>query len=959
MKKTLSFVLALTVLLSACQTGKSHFSKGDIFYLVEIGDLDGLKARNTDELSSRNTEGLTLLHVALMYNRAEIAEYLISQGADIEALDNYARTPLLLGTYNDSFEAMQVLIPHGAKIFASDYDGNTPFTYAVKNKTYKQLLSSSNVMQKDAEGLLPIDHARKLNNQDLIDYIVSLMPQKEPEVIEVPKKQAIDPDNPYATKESTANTVEHLLSGGKPYGAAYTEFEIAVLKRNFSMRFTDGNTPLHYAAKRGQNGILEFLISKGVAVNVKNLSNATPLHEAVRNGHLEAARLLLNANADPNSCDANGNTPLHVVMPEASRGALIDELLKHGANVNAQDDYGEAPIHIAARIGMSEEIIRKLVAAGADPNQRNKKGQTPLMLAVERNQLEQAKIFIDMGANIHDQDNEGVSSFSRGIDIGLPAVELMVNKKNINVRDSLGRTPLHIATFKNADSKIINYLLQEGAEVNTRDKDGNSPLHVAVEHNYKAIGTILISHGADIFITNKAGNSPLKVSYSLNEGREDWLITDTTIRSTDATGNTPLHLAAEWNNPNMIKYLLDKGANINAKNDTGETPFFSSMKGNSPACIDALLQYPASHIDINARDFLGNCVLHTAVQWLAYDAAMKVISMTNGSSLTYARNLAGKTPLHVAASQGSLRFIQMLLQYGVDVNESDELGQTALVYAINGNKVEAVKYLLQESASPSQQDSYGKTPLHCAVENKNIECVKVLRSAGAKIMTKDMNGATPLTLAFQQNTDMIAAVIADEKNIQDSDGQSPLHIAVIENIAPDTFAFLLNKGFYLNKRNKNGSSCLLLAVQLQRSELISALLAHHADAFIANNIGQSPLSLVLSERTEYLEKFSAALKDGGDSMGDTILHYAARLSTVDTVQKLLSLGHNPTLKNLEEQTPIDIARRWGKRDVVSVFENFNASESATPADTVEEKLPAPEAIESSELPEPSIEAAEE
>ena len=102
--------------------------------------------------------------------------------------------------------------------------------------------------------------------------------------------------------------------------------------------------------------------------------------------------------------------------------------------MNAQDNYGETAVHIAARIGMGADIIQKLVDAGADPNERNKKGQTPLMLAVERNQLEQAKVFIRLGANIHDQDNDGISSFMRAIDLGLDAVKLMVNKKNIAVR---------------------------------------------------------------------------------------------------------------------------------------------------------------------------------------------------------------------------------------------------------------------------------------------------------------------------------------------------------------------------------------------------------------------------------------------------------------------------------------------------------------------------------------------
>lgn len=931
MKKRLRLLLSFISIIFTfgCQTKTEYVEhveyvgEKDLFHLVEIGDLASLQEYSQEELSVVNSEGLTLLHAATMHNRPKIAEFLIEQGNSVEARDNYSRTPLLLGVYGDSFDTCNILINNNAHIFAKDKDQNTPFNYAVTKESYRHFLTKENIKQKDADDATPLHHAVKLQNKKLVDFILSL----DKSCNEKDKFGKTPVDLAYDKIENRVSVeilVSILLAGGQPQGGEYEKFEIATSRRNFETRFENGNTPLHIAAKKGQVGIAEFLISKNVSIDAKNLSGSTPLHEAVRNGNVDVALLLLNANANPNARDANGNTAMHLVMPEASRSVLFTELLKHGADVSIQDDYGETPIHVASRIGMNEDIIKILVKAGADPNERNKNGQTPLMLSVERNNLKQAKIFIDLGVNIHDKDNEQISSFMRAIDLGLDAVKLMVNKNNIAIRDSLGRTPLHIAVIKNANMEIINYLLDEGAELNTRDKDGNTSLHAAVKNNSKEVGLLLIYKNADVFTTNNDGYSPLRLSYDLNDGQEEWFINEQTINSTDAMGNSPLHLAAEWNNPKMVTYLLNRGANINAKNDNGETPFFSCVKGNSPACIDALISYPKANIDIAARDFMGNCVMHSAIQWSAYEATAKIVSMTDGTKLINARNLAGKTPLHIASELGKLTFIKMFLSYGIDIDETDEMGHSALVYAINGNKLEAVKYLLSKNASPTLLNMYGQAPLHFAVENRNVKCVKILRAAGANAMTKDSYGKTPLSLGMNQNINMLDAILANEKHMQSSDGESPLHIAVTENLSAEKFNFLLAKGCPVNKRNKNGNTCLLLAIQLRQKNLIEILLKNNADVFITNNLGKSPISVVLTEYTEYLETFSKNMNDKPDTVGDTILHYAVKLCDGNIVQKLLSLGHNARIQNMEGHTPLDLAIQWEKKDVESVLRNSDA-----------------------------------
>ena len=107
----------------------------------------------------------------------------------------------------------------------------------------------------------------------------------------------------------------------------------------------------------------------------------------------------------------------------------------------------------------------------------------------------------------------------------------------------------------------------------------------------------MIANNADIFYANLNGDSPLKFALTLREGREDWMINSHTIGAGDGAGNTPLHLAAEWQILPMIPYLIDKGADINARNANNETPLFNAVKTDSPEAVKAFYAQKPAAID--------------------------------------------------------------------------------------------------------------------------------------------------------------------------------------------------------------------------------------------------------------------------------------------------------------------------------------------------------------------------
>jgi len=167
-----------------------------------------------------------------------------------------------------------------------------------------------------------------------------------------------------------------------------------------------GFTPLHWAAKKGEPSVADFLIQAGADINAIDRDHMTPLHWAARRGHHTLARTLLSHNADYERRDTLGRTPLHYA---ASQGhtLVVELLISSGASLRCTTVSGRTPLHEAASYGQGE-TVRLLLTRGASPEEMEGDFQaTPLHFAAREGHLQVSQILIESGASVTATDRMG------------------------------------------------------------------------------------------------------------------------------------------------------------------------------------------------------------------------------------------------------------------------------------------------------------------------------------------------------------------------------------------------------------------------------------------------------------------------------------------------------------------------------------------------------------------------
>jgi ankyrin repeat protein len=154
----------------------------------------------------------------------------------------------------------------------------------------------------------------------------------------------------------------------------------------------------------------------------------------------------------------------------------------------------------------------------------------------------------------------------------------------------------------------------------------------------------------------------------------------------------------------------------------------------------------------------------------------------------------------------------------------------------------------------------------------------------------------------------------------DDDGHSPLHIAVLDDVAPGIIKTIIDQGGRVSAIDGEGRTPLRLAMDLGKWEQAKLLADAGSDVFSTAGDGKTPAGIALSRgRTAVTALFSGRAIGAKDPRGNTILHYAAQTGSPDLISLLIGLGANKSVKNISSESPGDIAQRWNRNDIAALL----------------------------------------
>ena len=460
----------------------------------------------------------------------------------------------------------------------------------------------------------------------------------------------------------------------------------------------------------------------------------SPVADAVENRDLTTLQTLLRQHADVNVAQPDGTTALqwaaHWNDPET-----VGVLLKAGADAKAANHYGATPLSEAAALG-NAKIIEQLLKAGADPNTRTTAdAETVLMTSAHAGNLDAVKVLLDHGADVNGKEGyRGQTALMWAAAERHPDVVklLLQHGADWKVQSSFRETKIpklstassispisrggltaFLFAAREGDIETAKVMLDAQVDINQTDVDGTSGLVVSIMNKKYTFAKFLLDRGADPNVTDVKGRAALYAA--IDSRNEDW---------------SALPMRKEQDplpSMELIKAILAHGAKPNAQL-THNLPGRSGMDSGDVALDEGTSPFMRA---ARSGDAPSMRVL------LAAGADPKLVTKDGNSALLFAAGIGYRDKNTRGTDAEALEALQVCMEQGLDINQTNAKGETALHGAANRGSDLLAKFLVEHGAMLDAKSKAGFTPLDVALGKNSFglpvphdSTVALLRSLG-------------------------------------------------------------------------------------------------------------------------------------------------------------------------------------------------------------------------------------
>nr|XP_027220828.1 serine/threonine-protein phosphatase 6 regulatory ankyrin repeat subunit B-like [Penaeus vannamei] len=824
--------------------------------------------------SMPDQRGLRALHIATIGGHARVVQELVRGGADINGRTTEGVCALHYAAAGGHTEIIGILTEAECDVNAETSDGDTALHLAVYHSnlsTVKCLMKGGvDFARGNKRGHTPLDIATAARKADIASYLVEVSVKRALEsedtgiLVELLRKGA-DLD-PLIVKQSTEGM------RAVHYAAWHGSLEMLWLLKEKNAVLTatsvEGHTALHWAARGGQLDAVKWLLSHGgLDAACRSKDGATALDVALRLRKTDVVDFLKSFTRDVGPANLGGKAPqtheIEVIIEQRIEAGATDEtggvrgaVRRKGSGSTAGREGAAAT---AQGLAKTDAGTRAAGVAGAAPtNPQPRQGEvaqdpglgqgTPdldakLLKAASDGDLQGVRFWLSAGASVE------AASSAMGEERGLRPLhlaawaghvgvvrELLSRDADFKARGREGYSAIHYAA-KGGHIDVLRILHEKKCNMKAKTDSGQTILHVAADNgNLKAFKWIAENTDIDHNTTNNEGKTALDVAQN---GRQKSIVTyllkipeqeafqkgdmskvrdlltdgfdvNTVFQEKKKKECRPLHLAADGGHAEIVKILLQRGADKEANNYEGMTPLHLASWGGHAEVIKVLLGAGANG---DARTKEGMTAVHLASMG-GHVSSIEELA-TRCDILTSTRE--GKSALHLAAEYGNLGAVQWLHLQGLDVSLKDRSGQTPLQLAKDEGHKKVVEFLLRHDQQTLNRNG---VELHRAVAAGNLGEVRRILDLGA-------------------NLNLQSAVDGD-------DGRQPLHTAALLGHT-DILRELLRAGADKDGRDRRGNTVVRYAAVHEDPHLLRILQMENVDVATAVNFsGETPLHIAAS-----------------------------------------------------------------------------------------------------------------